>query len=44
MSLMQVEDSAPNFICSQQWKAWEDARGFIADTRVTLFSACGNVD
>ena len=28
---MQVEDSAPNLICSQRWKAWEDARSFTAE-------------
>src|ERR1700719_1085123 len=32
MSLMQVEDSAPNLICAQRWKAFEDARGFTAES------------
>src|ERR1700724_1330476 len=31
MSLVQVEDSAPNLICAQRWKACEDARSFTAE-------------
>ena len=31
MSLVQVQDSAPNLICAQRWKGREDARCFTAE-------------
>src|SRR5437016_5986874 len=42
VSLMQLEDSAPNLVCAQRWKDCEDARSFTAkpieECKITHFA------